>query len=179
MINAARPCLIALVLLGGCVSNEAPTEQLATAGVGDVVLRAQTSEPLPNAFGGADIFGRTRPTGNDTLQFAGMNGNQVVFLRTSVAIQSNATTMSETPRYVQQNQFVTFSGYAGGQRVFGTGTVMGPGVVVPPSGSQTVSSQLPTIRIEVDWRSNPVVTIAGRRLVIHSATATTLTYSID
>jgi hypothetical protein len=36
--------------------------QSLTAGVGDVVLRVEGRESMPNAFGHADLFGRTRPT---------------------------------------------------------------------------------------------------------------------
>jgi hypothetical protein len=39
-----------------------PVGQPLTAGVGDVVLRMDGRESMPNIFGNADIFGRTRPT---------------------------------------------------------------------------------------------------------------------
>ena len=39
------------------------TDVELVAGVGDTVIVMDTQESLPNAFGKADIFGRTRPTG--------------------------------------------------------------------------------------------------------------------
>lgn len=147
------------------------------AGVGDIVLRVETSEPLPNIFGGADIFGRRRPTGSDILQFAGLRGDKVVFVRTSVSVQSNATTMTESPRYVPLNQFSTFSGNVGSTQIFGTGTTTG-GVWAPPRGSQSTATQLPAIEIEVDWQKDPMIVMSGKRLVVRSVTATTLSYSV-
>ena len=60
------------------------------AGVGDAVLEVVQQESLPNAFGGADIFGRTRPTGTVGLYYAGRSGNEAVFVRRDVAIQKRA-----------------------------------------------------------------------------------------
>ena len=39
---------------------------------------------MPNVFGRADVFGRTRPTGFTTIQFGGMRGDKVVLLRGGV-----------------------------------------------------------------------------------------------
>jgi len=48
-----------------------PTGQRLQAGVGDVILHAETREPLPNVFGARDIFGCTRPAGAVTVQYGG------------------------------------------------------------------------------------------------------------
>src|SRR5262249_5509171 len=103
----------------------------------------------PNIFGKADIFGRRRPTGVDVLQFVGVRDDKVLFIRTTTAIQSNATTMSESPRYVPLNRFSTFSGNVGGTPVFGIGIFFG-GAWIPPKGSQAVETQMPPIGMEVD-----------------------------
>ena len=148
------------------------------AGIGDIVLRVETSEALPNVFGKPDIFGRTRPTGVDILQFAGLREERVVFVRTGVSIQSGATTMTESPRYMPLNRFSTFSGNVGNTQIFGSGTSTG-GIWVPPRGSSSTAMQLPAIEIEVDWQKDPVIVMNGKRLVIRSVTATTLTYAVD
>src|SRR6516162_92917 len=64
-----------------------PIGQDLTAGVGDVVLRAEGRENMPNILGRADLFGRTRPTGFTTIQYGGMQGNKVVLLREGVITQ--------------------------------------------------------------------------------------------
>lgn len=91
------------LILAGCgtvqqetvVSNNAAGSQVA--GVGDVILKAEGRESLPNIVGGADIFGRTRSTGLTTVQFGGMQGNKVLLLRSGVTTQSDATTMNAGP----------------------------------------------------------------------------------
>src|SRR5262249_9525069 len=103
--------------------------------------------------------------------------DKVLFIRTTTAIQSNATTMSESPRYVPLNRFSTFSGNVGGTPVFGSGNSFG-GAWIPPKGSQAVETQMPPIGMEVEWRTDPVVVISGKRLVIQAVTSTTLTYSL-
>ena len=42
-----------------------------TAGVGDTALRVSREKNLPNIVGKADIFGRSTPTGVETVQYLG------------------------------------------------------------------------------------------------------------
>lgn len=44
------------------------TNNLMTAGPGDVVMSFQSRRSLPNAFGRADLFGRTTNAGNTTVR---------------------------------------------------------------------------------------------------------------
>jgi hypothetical protein len=68
------------------------TSQSLTAGVGDVVLRAENRENLPNVFGASDIWGRTRSTGFTTIQYGGMDATgKVVLIRSGVTTQSDAS----------------------------------------------------------------------------------------
>lgn len=135
-----------------------PVGQRATAGVGDVVLRVEGRESMPNVFGRADIFGRTRTTGFTTIQYGGMQGNNVVLLRSGVTTQSDATTMNSTGDLVPTRQ----------------GTVY-----IPPAGANQTSVQQPNIPIVVDWRAHPAVPALGRTIVVESATPTALTYRIE
>lgn len=173
-----------LVELIGCAPIQqqsivsTPAAQPLVAGVGDVVLRAEGRESMPNAFGNADIFGRTRPTGFATVQYGGMQGGKVVLLRSSVATQSDATTMNSTPMIVPTQERTTISGTSGGRQVFGTATTNGV-AYIPPAGSTSISTQQPTIPIMVDWRSNPRVPALGRTIVIDAADATSLNYHIE
>jgi hypothetical protein len=172
------------ILLAGCAPVQqqtilaTPIGQSPTAGVGDVVLRAEGRENMPNAFGRADLFGRTRPAGFTTIQYGGMQGNKVVLLREGVTTQSDATTMNSTPLIVPTQQQSMISGNVGGAPVSATATSNGM-AYIPPSGSSSVNSAQSTIPIVIDWHANPRVPAAGRVIVIEAATPTSLTYRIE
>jgi hypothetical protein len=155
-----------------------PTGQSQTAGVGDVVLRVEGRESMPNAFGRADLFGRTRPTGFTTIQYGGMQGDKVVLLRGGVMTQSDATTMNSTPLIVPTQQQTMISGTVGGTTVSATGTTSGL-TYIPPAGSTSVNSAQPIIPIVVDWRVNQRVPAAGKVIIIEAATPTSLIYRIE
>jgi hypothetical protein len=171
-------------LFVGCASvqqqtiTSTPIAQSLVAGVGDVVLRAEGRESMPNAFGNADIFGRTRPTGFSTVQYGGLQGGKVVLLRSGVVTQSGATTLNSTPLIVPTQQQTTISGTVGNRPVYGSATTTGA-AYIPPTGSTSISSQQPTIPILVDWRTNPGVPALGKTIVIESADATSLNYHIE
>lgn len=172
------------LILAGCGSIQeqsnisTPVAQSLTAGVGDVVLRAEGRESMPNAFGGADIFGRTRPTGFTTVQYGGMQGDKVVLLSSGVTTQSNATTMNSSPLILPTHQQTQISGSVGTTPIMGTATTSGM-TYIPPTGSTSVSSQQPTVPILVNWRSDPRVPAAGKFIVIKEATPTSLVYRIE
>jgi hypothetical protein len=152
--------------------------QSLVAGVGDVVLRAEGRESMPNAFGGADIFGRTRPTGFETVQFGGLQGNKVVLLRSGVTTQSDATTMNSTGMVLPTQQRTSLQGNVGMTPVAGTATTNGY-VYIPPAGSTSTNMRNPTIPIFIDWHVNPRIPALGRTIVIENANATTLFYRIE
>lgn len=128
--------------------------QNLTAGIGDVVLRVDGRESMPNAFGRADLCGRTRPTGFTTIQYGGMQGDKVVLLRGGLTTQTDATTMNSTPLLVPTQQQTMMSGNVGSVPVTATATSTGM-AYIPPTGSTSVSSAQPTIPIIVDWHNNP------------------------
>jgi hypothetical protein len=155
-----------------------PISQSLIAGVGDTVLRAEGRENLPNAFGRADIFGRTRPTGFTVIQYGGLQGDKVVLLRSGVVTQSEATTMNSTGIIVPTQQQTNISGMVGMQTISGTATTTGT-TYIPPRGASSISSQQPTIPIVIDWRKNPRVSMLGQTIVIEAATATSMSYRIE
>jgi hypothetical protein len=159
-------------------SISSPIGQTLSAGVGDIVLRAEGRESMPNAFGNADIFGRTRPAGFTTIQFGGMQSNKVVLLRSGVTTQSDATTMNSTPLIVPTAQQSTTSGNIGSTPISATTTTTGA-AYIPARGSTSVSSEQPTIPIVVDWRANPRIPAEGKTIVIEAATPVSLTYRIE
>ncbi|WP_426613176.1 hypothetical protein [Bradyrhizobium sp. McL0616] len=152
------------VLVAGCaqVSQQqnvaTPVGQSLTAGVGDVILRVEGRESMPNALGGADIFGRTRPTGFTTIQYGGMQNGKVVLLRSGVVTQSEATTLNSTGDVVQTRHGALY---------------------VPPAGSTQTSVSQPTIPILVDLKTASSVPALGKTIVIQAATPTSLQYQIQ
>jgi len=50
------------------------------AGIGDTVIDLKLTQSLPNAFGKADIFGRTRDAGRVIVRLVGLDGNQATFV---------------------------------------------------------------------------------------------------
>jgi hypothetical protein len=74
-----------------------PLDEEVYTSVGDRVARVTIKEPLPNAFGGSDIFGRKREKGFVELRYMGMTEDgRAVFRRRTVDVVSNETTMSRS-----------------------------------------------------------------------------------
>ena len=152
------------VLVAGCaqVSQQqnvtTPVGQSMTAGVGDVILRVEGRESLPNVVGGADIFGRTRPTGFTTIQYGGIQSGKVVLLRSGVVTQSDATTMNTTGDVIETHHGALY---------------------VPPTGSTQTSVSQPTIPIIVDLKTTQSVPALGKTILIETASPTSLRYQIQ
>jgi hypothetical protein len=81
-----------------------------TASVGDTVLRVSREKNLPNIAGKADIFGRTTPTGVETVQYLGVKDGRAIFRRRTVDVESGATTMNSTPLVIPNTTTTTHSG---------------------------------------------------------------------
>ena len=91
-----------LAVLVGC----APVEKHAQldqpqglelmAGIGDVLLRVDVKEDLPNLWGRADLYGRTRDRGFSELRYMGLVGGKAIFRRRDIEIMTNETTMSRS-----------------------------------------------------------------------------------
>src|SRR5882762_849998 len=96
-------CILSLgIFLAGCApvqmrsQIDRPTGE-AYASTGDIVLRVRRSDDLPNVFGRADLFGRTRDRGFTEVRYMGLNASGMpVFRRRDVDIVTNETTMSQT-----------------------------------------------------------------------------------
>lgn len=150
------------------------------AGVGDAVLEVVQQESLPNAFGGADIFGRTRPTGTVGLYYAGRSGNEAVFVRRDVAIQSARTTMNSSPVVINPSSTTNFSGTFGGYGYSGTSSTTAAPIFLPPNTPQDQITGVREMRVAVPLASgrNSLV-IAGRRLTVLSADGNQVMYRLS
>lgn len=179
-----RFAVIAALILSSCspvtqqTKVSSPVGETLTAGVGDVILRAEGRESMPNAFGNADLFGRTRPTGFTTVQYGGMKGDNAVLLRSGVTTASNATTMNSTPMIVPTQSSSSAYGTIGSRQFEARSTTTGM-AYIPAVGSTTTSVQQPTIPIEVNWRSHPRVPVAGKTIVIEKADPLNITYRVE
>lgn len=114
--------LLAALLAAACGSvNEQTVEparalvagKTLQAGIGDTVLDLKVTEPLPNAFGKADLFGRTRDAGRIVVKYLGARDGRAWFGRRDIAISSNDTTMSRSPTVITSAQQSAMTGNFG------------------------------------------------------------------
>src|SRR5580698_10416130 len=151
---------LALVAVGLALATTAcsPIEQQATmakpavagrayvAGVGDTVMDLKQTQSLPNIIGKADIFGRTRDAGRVIVRFVGLEGNQAVFVRQDVVIQSNETTTTRDPTLLPNYQISAVSGTVGMVPVSAGRATLGT-AYIPPSPSSSYPMQAGEIQL--------------------------------
>lgn len=173
--------LLAFVL-AGCTPVEQRSDLVSsatgasmTAGPGDTVMDFQLSRPLPNAFGQADVFGRRTSAGRTVVRFIGIQNGAAVFERSDLAIQSNATTMNQTPLIIPQVSRTTIDGSVGGSVVSGTGTTTSYSVVGPRPTQQVVSEARP---ITITLAAGQKAPIQGKTLQVLQVSAQSVTYSV-
>lgn len=154
----------------------AVTGRTYLAGVGDTVLDLKQTQSLPNAFGKADIFGRVRDAGRVTVRFVGLDGNQAVFTRQDVVIQSNETTLNQGPQAVPTYQGTTANGSIGPVPIAATAGTWGIGWTAPPP---TQSYPLQAGQIQLAAPIGGSVLIEGRRLNVLRGVDGGIEYSVD
>jgi hypothetical protein len=166
---------LALVVVGGTLAAAScsPIEQQATvarpavagrayiAGVGDTVLDLKQTQSLPNIMGKADFFGRTRDAGRVIVRFVGLEGNQAVFVRQDVVIQSNETTMSRDPTLLPNYQISAVSGTVGTVPVSASRATLGT-AYLPPTPSSSYPMQTGEIQLAAPIGGS--VLVEGQRL---------------
>ncbi|WP_454748071.1 hypothetical protein [Ciceribacter selenitireducens] len=174
--------LLAMTFLASCAAVETKTSmltpagsQVRSAGPGDVVMSFQSRKALPNIVGGADIWGRTTNAGGTTVRFVGTRGSHAVFERTDVTVESNATTMSESPMIIPQSTTTTIDGTVGMTNVDGTARSTSHRYVPPRGSSQFATAQRPVM---ITLGSGQSVTIQGRTLSVVSVSANALKYMV-
>jgi hypothetical protein len=150
--------------------------QSKQAGVGDTVLDLKITEPLPNAFGKADVFGRTRDAGRVIVRYLGERNGVAYFSRQNVTIQSNDTTMSRTGMYVPNVQQTTMTGNVGTIPVSATGTTVGSGTYIPPSPSQSLV--LDDGRMALSAPIGGELLVEGRTITVLRATGALVVFSV-
>lgn len=191
-------CAIPLVFSLAACAEIRPSARLSqpanvplSAGVGDTVLEVDLVESMPNAFGKADLFGRTRPRGKIIVVYLGQEQGRAVFERQTIRMQSNATTMNSTPIVIPQTSTTSYSGntavlgsgasgtFSGTAYSSGSTTNSAPPIVLPPRGSQTQVISSDRLRYFIDVKNDPVLHIEGNAIVIDTATDTNVRYRIE
>ena len=160
-----------VLALAGCgdikeqatMSRPAVAGRPYVAGAGDIVMDLRLTQSLPNAMGRADAFGRTRDAGRVVVRFLGIEGNQAVFARQDVVIQSNETTMSRSPMAVPTYSQTTGSGNFGSIPVSGSSTTTGLSYL--PAGAST-SYPIQAGQLRVAAPIGGYLLIEGRRLTV-------------
>ena len=110
--------------------------QSGHADPGDLVMDVNETEALPNAFGGADIFGCRRPAGRTVVQFLGIENGTVYFSRQSTSISSSETTMTRTPLLIPRNTQTIVNGQIGTRTFSWTATTSETMIVGPRPHSE-------------------------------------------
>lgn len=171
-----RFVVLTLVLaLAGCGTTIQTYERLSqdtgrelSTHVGGQILRVQRTQDLPNAFGKADIFGGKVNRGYTELRYQGITADgRLVFRVTEVETESTETTMS---RYGGSTS--TLNARRVGNSVYGTVTTYDA-----PRGS---TERLPpnTTEFALDPKRTKEFTIGGIKVVVMSATETSLAYQL-
>ncbi len=172
-----------LSLVAGCAPVETKTtmntpagSQIRSAGPGDVVMSFQSRKALPNIVGGADIWGRTTNAGGTTVRFVGTQGSRAVLERTDVVVESNATTMTESPMIIPTTTRTTVHGSVGMTPVSGTARSTSYEYIPPRGSSQYATSQRP---IAITLGSGQSVSIQGRTLRVVNVAPNALKYVVE
>lgn len=190
------PIFVITLFLSGCgqVRDSArlaqPLDRSLIAGVGDTVIEIDLQESLPNAFGNADIFGRTRPKGKVIVTYLGLEQGRAVFERRTIRMQSNATTMNSSPIVIPQGSTTTYSGntvatgtvpggtFSGTATSSGVAMTTAPPIVLPPSGSETQVISNDRIRYYLDMKNDRQLLVEGKEIIIEQATVSSVRYRI-
>ena len=175
---------MAAALLSACGAIEyqsslikpAVTGRPYVAGLGDTVMDLKLTQSLPNEFGKADIFGRTRDGGRMTVRLVGVDGNQAIFLRQDVVIQSNETTLTQGPLIVPTYQTSTVSGTIGGMPTSVVRNSLGVGYA-PPAVAYSYPIQSGQTQIVAPIGGSAL--IEGRRITVLRSVDGGIEYSVD
>lgn len=148
------------------------------AGKGDTVLRIDQKKALPNAFGKADIFGRTTNTGMVIVQFLGMEGNKALLQKSELIIESNDSTMSRTGLMIPKNDTASVSGFVGTTPVMMSASRQSY-QYIPPKEVRGYGFAAKPILIEVDTKKEREVYISGYKINILESKTNHLKYKIE
>lgn len=178
-MRLTRPALPMIALALGTISTLAAAKQSSSinqkenvqlyAGVGDSLVRITLKESLPNAFGGADIFGRKRDRGFVEIRYMGQTPEgYAIFHRKTVDIYSTETTMSRS-RMSYGQATITPNGYGATVSGYSVGPAQATVHTLPPD----------TIQVVLDLSKNRMLTVEDRQIVVASADGAGVSFKIE
>jgi hypothetical protein len=159
-----------------------------TASIGDTVLRVSREKNLPNIVGKSDIFGRTTPTGAETVQYLGVKDGKAFFKRRTVNVETGATTMNSTPLIIPNTATTTSSGSVNiyGPSGYGRGSYSGtsttslPPTVIPAHPPAPVVMDEGSLLLSVDLSRKPAqLSVAGKTITVLQADNSRLLYVLS
>lgn len=175
--------LIIFVTASGCANidhSESLDREIGItqeAGVGDAIVKITSEKSLPNAFGKADLYGRTTPTGITAIIYRGLEQGDAVFIRRSADIETGATTMNSTPVVIPNYSTTTHTGMVGGYAYSGQSTTYGGSTVIPANTPDPIVAERPVTYIRL---TPPDYFIAeGFRIDVLAADQKSVKYRID
>ncbi|WP_157014361.1 hypothetical protein [Mesorhizobium xinjiangense] len=175
--------LLPLALIVACAQVETKTAlvtpttgQVLSAGPGDTVLSFQSRRSLPNIVGRADLFGRTTNAGGTKVRYLGTQGQQAVFVRTDVHVESNATTMSETPLILPNYSSTSISGTVGTTPISGTATSTSYQYIPARGSTEYVTAERP---IRINLSSGQTLKVEGKTLRVIRVNSHSVDYRIE
>lgn len=194
-VFSALLVLLACAYLWGCADVQERSHIVGgrtgtplTASVGDSILRVAREKNLPNIAGKADIFGRTTPTGVETVQYLGVGDGMAFFKRRTVDVETGATTMNSTPLIIPNTATTIHSGSVnvygpngyGHGSYSGTSTSVGPPTVIPAHPPAPVVMDEGSLLLSVDLSRKPAqLSVAGKTITVLQADSSRLTYVLS
>ena len=173
------------LLISGCAAvkeHKDITQKIDTpilAGIGDLIIQVNKEKNLPNAFGKSDIFGRTTPTGKIFVYYQGTEGNNAVFIRKSISIETGATTMNSTPLVFNTSDTSSHSGTINGQYYSGNSTTTKTNII-PAAGSTTQTMDNSAFKITVNLKDKEkFLLVEGYKIEIIKASKSSIEYVIS
>lgn len=176
--------MMATTLAGCAAIQERSTASVSEnmplqAGAGDALLKIKTEKNLPNAFGKADVFGRTTPTGITTVTYHGVRDGKAILVRETLDIETGATTMNSTPLVIPNQTNTSYRGNVGGTYFSGTSTTTGSPTVIPANTPDAVINQRGAVVVDVSKEELPAEVPMGDFLItITDFSSLKLDYSV-
>jgi hypothetical protein len=182
-LSAHGALLLSVPTLAACNSVETKTSLMTpatgivmSAGPGDSVMSFQSRRSLPNAFGKADLFGRTTNAGGTTVRYLGTRGGQAVFERSDVQVMSNATTMSETPLIIPHTTNTNITGRIGTTPVYGSANSTSYQYIPARGSSQYATASQP---IQFSLGNGQSVKVSGKTLRVVRVGPASVDYRLE
>ena len=178
--------VLSTFILASCATIDFKTnvsqrlDSVLVAGIGDTIYKSTTEKNLPNAFGKADIFGRTTPTATTTIIYEGLRDGVATFSRRTIDIDTGATTMNSSPIVISNNQTRTTTGNVGNVPFYGQTNVQGPTIILPPDTPAARYMDRNANLINVDIRKLPAtIVVEGMAIKILEANGGSVRYVIS